>query len=382
MSDGKDAPVLVVLQLSGGNDYMNTVVPFGSPHYYDNRPLLGLAENDVLKLDGEVGLHPSMGPLKSMYEQGGLAIVHGVGWAGSNRSHFRCMDIWHTAEPDTFATEGWLGKATRQLDPRGENPVTAVNVGFGLPRALVADGVSVASVSDISAYGLLTEMERKDRRQQILDRFAKMYAPAIGRGPVVDYIARNGMDALNGADMIKTVPEKYESQVEYAANPIASKLKDIAQVHLAGLGTRILYADHGGFDTHAAQGTAHPRLWKEVSGAIADFWDDLRAHDAADNVTMLVFSEFGRRVKENGGGTDHGAAGVAFAIGPGVKGGMFSEYPDIQAEGLVDGDLAPTLDFRALYSTILQDWMGVDDRPIVAKEYDRLDLFHKPAIAP
>ena len=151
MADAKDAPVLVVLQLSGGNDYMNTVVPFGNPHYYDNRPLLGLAEDDVLKLDDEVGLHPSMGPLKSMYEQGDLAIVHGVGWAGSNRSHFRCMDIWHTADPDTFATEGWLGKAIRQLDPRGENPVSAVNVGFGLRRALVADSVSVASVSDISA---------------------------------------------------------------------------------------------------------------------------------------------------------------------------------------------------------------------------------------
>ncbi len=367
--------VLVVLQLSGGNDYMNTVVPFTDPHYYDNRPLLKVAEDDVLKLDDTVGLHPSMGPLQEMYSQGEVAIVHGVGWAGSNRSHFRCMDIWHTAEPDEFATQGWLGKATRQIDPDGENPVTTVNVGQGLPRSLVADGVSVASVSNIEAYGLLTSVEKAEQRQRMLDRYAKIYAPAMGRGPVVDYIAKTGMDALNGADQISVAPKTYQSDVEYASNPVAKRLQDVAKIHLADLGTRILYTEYGGFDTHAAQATAHPKLWGEVSTAIADFWDDLKAHDAAEKVTMLVFSEFGRRVKENGGGTDHGAAGVAFAIGPGVEGGMYGEYPSIEADKLVDGDLTPTVDFRGLYSSILNDWMGLDDREVLPREFERPAVF-------
>lgn len=375
MSHPSKDPVLVVLQLSGGNDYMNTVVPCGDPHYYDNRPLLKVGEEDVLKLDDEVGFNPSMGPLHEMYSRGEVAVLHGVGWAGSNRSHFRCMDIWHTAEPDVFATQGWLGKATRQIDPRGENPVTTVNVGQGLPRSLVADGVSVASVSDIGAYGLLNSVEKAELRRQMLDRFAKMYAPANGRGPVMDYIAKTGMDALNGADQISVAPKRYRSEVEYAASPVAQRLRDVAMIHMADIGTRILYTEYGGFDTHAAQATNHPRLWGEVSGAIADFWDDLKAHDAADNVTMLVFSEFGRRVRENGGGTDHGAGGVAFLIGPQVRGGQYGEYPSIEADRLVEGDLAPGMDFRGPYAAIIDEWLGLDDREIISGEFERPPIF-------
>ena len=370
MAREKD-PVLVVLQLGGGNDYLNTIVPYADSKYYDNRQVLRVAEDDVLGLDDEIGLHPTMGPLHQMYEQGDVAIINGVGWSGSGRSHFRCMDIWHTAEPDAFATEGWLGRAARQIDPSGENPVTTVNIGGGLPRALSADGVSVASVADINAYGMLTSVEQQDQRTRMLDRYAKMYAPAIGSGPVMDYIGKTGIDALNGADIIKRAPAEYRSEVEYAANPVARRLRDVAQVHLAGLGTRILYTGHGGFDTHTAQAVTHPKLLSEVSGAIADFWDDLRAGGADENVVMLVFSEFGRRVKENGGGTDHGAGGVAFVIGPSVKGGMYGEYPSMDSEALVNGDLAPSLDFRGLYSAVLEDWMGVDSGPIVNGRFEK-----------
>ena len=371
MTQKERDPVLVVLQLSGGNDYMNTVVPFANSHYYDNRPLLGIPEDDVLKLDDEVGLHPSMGPLHEMYQQGSMAIVHGVGWTGSNRSHFRCMDIWHTAEPDFMSSEGWLGKASRELDPKGENPVTTVNVGHGLPRALVSAGVPVASVADIKAYGLLTSIQQEQERNKMLESFARMYSATPGADPVMDYLGQTGRDALKGADMVKEASQKYDSDVEYGANPVANRLKDVAQIYLAGLGTRILYTEHGGFDTHAAQATGHPKLWTEVSGAISDFWDDLRAHDADENVVLLVFSEFGRRVKENGGGTDHGAGGVAFVIGPKVKGGMYSEYPDIRAEGLVEGDLACTLDFRGLYATLLEDWLKIDPQSVVKAQYEK-----------
>ena len=370
-------PVLVVLQLSGGNDYMNTVVPYADPNYYDNRPLLGVPEDDVLRLDDEVGLSPWMGPLKQIYDRGDMAIVNGVGWAGSNRSHFRCMDIWHTAEPDVFATEGWIGLASKQTDPAGENPVGIVNIGQGLPRALAADGVSVASVADINGYGMLTSVEQKRVREEMLDRYAKMYAPTIGSGPVMDYIGKTGVDALSGADMIKEAPQKYKSEVEYASNSVARRLRDIAQVHLADVGTRFLYTEYGGFDSHAGQATNHPKLWTQVSGGIADFWDDLRAHEADDNVVMLVFSEFGRRVKENGGGTDHGAAGVAFVLGPGVNGGIFGEYPETRAEALLDGDLAPTMDFRGLYTSLLEDWIGVDTNGIINGRFEKPEVINK-----
>ena len=369
--NGKD-PVLVVLQLSGGNDYFNTVIPYSDPNYYDNRRALGIPEDDVLRLDGEMGLHPAMGPMKRLYDEGEVAVIHGIGYENSPRSHFRSMDIWHTCEPEIVGTEGWLGRATRDIDPSGENPVTAVNFGHGLPRALAAPGVSVASVSDLENYGLLTGIEEQEKRDRVLERFSRMYAPAMGSGPVMDYLGKTGLDALKGADILKAAPESYQSTVEYAANPIAKSLRDVAMVHTANLGARIFYTQHGSFDTHAAQKLTHANLWAEVSGAIADFWDDLREHDAHENVIMFLFSEFGRRVKDNGSGTDHGAAGVSFAIGPRVKGGMYGSYPETQAEKLDQGDLVPNVDFRSAYSTILDGWLGLDSVPIVNGRFESL----------
>jgi uncharacterized protein (DUF1501 family) len=371
MTTAQKDPVLVVVQLSGGNDYLNTLIPYQDSNYYDNRPTLHFLEEQVHKLDDKLAFNPSMGPMKEIFDRGDMAVVHGVGWENATRSHFRAMDIWHTAEPEKVGTEGWLGRAIRELDPEGENPVTAVNVGYGLPRALVAPGVSVASVADLSTYGLLTAIEQKQQRDQMLQRFASMYAPAIGSGPVMDYLGQTGLDALKGADMLRTAPDSYSSGVEYASNPLADKLKDVSKILLAGLGTRVFYTEHGGFDTHAAQGPNHPKLWSQVSTAVADFWDDLHEHDAADNVMMFIFSEFGRRVKENGSGTDHGAAGVSFAIGPQVAGGMYSSYPETRAEALKDGDLVPNLDFRGLYTTVLEDWMGVDATPIVNGRFEK-----------
>ncbi len=364
-------PVLVVLQLTGGNDYFNTVVPFNDPNYYDSRRSLQIPENRVLKLDDELGLHPAMGPMQGIYESGDMAVIHGVGYENSPRSHFRSMDIWHTCEPDKVGTEGWLGRALSQIDPKSENPVTGVNVGQALPRALVAPGVSVASVADVSTYGLLTNIEQQEQRQQVLQRFANMYSPAVGSGQVMEYLGQTGLDALKGADILKVAPQQYSSGVEYGASPIAQKLRDIAMIHTADVGTRVFYCDHGSFDTHAAQATTHAQLWTDVSEAIADFWDDLREHDADENVVMFLFSEFGRRVRDNGSGTDHGAAGVAFAIGPSVKGGMYSEYPETRPEALQQGDLVPNQDFRGVYSTIIDDWMKLDAPSIVNGQFEK-----------
>ncbi len=376
MANTNKPPVLVVLQLTGGNDYFNTVIPYTDGNYYDSRRSLGISENRVLKLDDELGLHPAMAPMKDIFDKGDMAVIHGIGYENSPRSHFRSMDIWHTCEPDKVGTEGWLGRALKQIDPHSENPVTGVNVGQALPRALVAPGVSVASVADVSTYGLLTNIEQTEQRQQVLERFANMYGPAVGTGQVMEYLGQTGLDALKGADILKVAPQQYESSVEYGSSPIAQKLRDIAMIHTADVGTRVFYTDHGSFDTHAAQATTHAQLWTDVSEAVADFWDDLREHDADDNVIMFLFSEFGRRVRDNGSGTDHGAAGVAFAIGPNVGGGFYSEYPETRAEALQQGDLVPNQDFRGVYSTILEDWMKLDAPSVVNGQFEQPAFIH------
>jgi uncharacterized protein (DUF1501 family) len=371
MTSTKKDPVLVVLQLTGGNDYLNTVIPYTDPLYYDNRPVVGIPQEQALRLDEEVGFHPNMAPLRGLYEQGNVAIIHGVGYPNSPRSHFRSMDIWHTCEPDKLGTEGWLGLATRDIDPKKENVVTTVSFGPSLFRAVAVAGVPVACVDNLESYGLLTGIAGEQQRNKILDRFTQMYTPAIGAGPVMDYLGETGLEAMKGAGILKVAPGMYSSSVEYADTPIAQKLKGIAKIHLANVGTRIFYCDHGSFDSHANQLGMHATLWKDVSEAIADFFADLKEHDAADNVIMLLFSEFGRRVHDNGSGTDHGAAGPAFVIGEPVKGGQYGEYPSRKAEDLQQGDLAPNLDFRGLYSTILEDWLGLDARPIVKGSFEK-----------
>ena len=371
MSDNKKDPVLVVLQLSGGNDYFNTVIPYTDPLYRDNRPAVGVAEERIIPIDDKVGFHPSLAPMKGLYDQGKMAIIHGVGYANSPRSHFRSMDIWHTCEPDKLGTEGWLGRATREIDPNKENVVTTVSFGPSLFRALALPGVPVACVDDLENYGLLTGIQEEQQRMKILDRFARLYSPAIGSGAVMDYLGQTGLDSLKGADILKVAPERYSSSVEYADTTIARKLKGIAQIHLADLGTRIFYCDHGSFDTHSNQVGMHDTLWKDVSEGVEDFFEDLKEHGAGDNVIMLLFSEFGRRVHDNGSGTDHGAAGAAFVIGEPVAGGQYSEYPSTKPEDLQQGDLVPNLDFRGLYSTILDEWLGLDAVPIVGGSFEK-----------
>ena len=224
-------------------------------------------------------------------------------------------------------------------------------------------GVSVASVADLSTYGLLTSIEEEERRTKILQRFTNMYGQAIGTGPVKEYLGRTGLDALKGADILKEGLGGYSSSVEYATDSIAKSLRDVAMIHTADVGTRIFYTQHGSFDTHASQPPAFDKLWTEVCQAIGDFWDDLREHDAHENVIMFLFSEFGRRVRDNGSGTDHGAAGACFAIGPAVKGGMHNVYPETRAEALEQGDMVPAQDFRGVYSTLLEDWLSLDPCP-------------------
>ena len=371
MTSTKKDPVIVVLQLTGGNDYFNTVIPYNDPLYYDNRPAVQYRQEDIIKVDDQLGFMPTMGPIKELYDQGKVAVLHGIGYADSPRSHFRSMDIWHTCEPDKVGTEGWAGRLARELDPNKENVLTAINFGHGLPRALVVPGVPVAAIADLETYGVLTGISDESQRMKALDLFARMYSPAVGSGMVTDYLRSTGMEAMTGADIVKVAPEMYSSSVEYPNSPIAAHLKDIAQVYLADLGTRIFYTQHGSFDTHAGEAGAHPTLWKDVSEGISAFFEDLHAHGTGENVIMYLFTEFGRRVHDNGSGTDHGAAGAAFAIGDAVNGGMYGEYPSAKAEDLEQGDLVPNYDFRGGYSTIIEDWFGLDAKPIVNGSFEK-----------
>lgn len=373
MATTKKDPVLVILQLTGANDYLNTIVPYTNGLYWDNRPKVNIPEDLVVPIDDELAFRSDMDSFKGLYDQGKLAIINGIGFEDSPRSHFRAMDIWHTCEPDKIGIDGWVAKVIRDLDPGGENVLKGVNFGQGLPRAMTMRGVSVTSVNHLATYGVFSSVRSSEQeRAQLLDSFARMYAPAIGTGPTMEYLGQTGLDALKGADIIKVAPELYSSTVEYGNTAISTALKDVAQVHLAGLGTQVFYTSYGPFDTHFNQSGSHAKLWIDVSEAVDGFFADLREHDAGENVVMMVFSEFGRRVRDNGTGTDHGAAGVAFAIGDRVKGGMYGAYPSLKPEDLTQGDLAPSYDFRGFYSTLVDKWLGLDPAPIVGGQFEQM----------
>lgn len=380
-------PTLVVLQLTGGNDALNTVIPYADPLYWDHRPTLRVQEEDILHLDDRFGFNPQMAPLKPFWDAGKLAIINGIGYPNPDYSHFRSMDIWYTAEPEKVVPDGWLGKAVRELDPKAENVLTAVNFGRGMPRALSLAGVPVASVAQLDNYGLFTSLSGTPRRSSALEVFACMYddgwddkgLPPMQEpqrddpiGEVLTYMGRTGLDAQKGADILASATGTYASSVVYPNTAIGNSLKGIAQVKFAGLGTRVFYANHGGFDTHVMQLATHAQLWQEASDAIAAFFADLHEHDEADDVVMFVWSEFGRRVRENGPGTDHGAGGTAFLIGEPVKGGMYGEYPSLRPDDLTLGNLAYNVDLRSAYASILERWLQIDAKPIVNGSFEQL----------
>ena len=368
---------LLVIQLTGGNDGLNTVIPYNNDLYYDQRPSVHIEQDQVLRLDDELGLSPAMGPMKQLWDQGKVAVIKGIGYPNPNRSHFRSMDVWHTAETEKVGTEGWLGRAIRDLDPKADNVLTGVNFGRGLPRALACKDVPVASVANVETYGLLPDIQDEQAKALALKAFAMMYGGTDGNDAVAQFLSQTGLNALKGADILRTAPAKYSSTIEYAATPIAESLKSIAQVVCADLGTKIYYAQHGSFDTHAAELDSHAKLWTDVSEAIGDFTDDLREHDREDDVVILVFSEFGRRIMDNGSGTDHGSGSTAFVIGGPVQGGMYGEYPSLKPADQLEGDLRFTTDFRSAYSTILEQWFGLDAVPIVNGTFEQLDFIRR-----
>ena len=368
--------ILVVVQLTGGNDFMNTIVPYTNGHYYDARKTVVLREDQVMPINDQLAINAHAAPFKRLYDEGKMAIVQGIGYPNSNRSHFRGMDIWHTCEPDRVGNEGWAALAVRELDPKAENVLTGVNIGMGLPRAMAVSGVPVTSIGDLEGYGVMNRLEKRGLRDKAIESFQNIYSQAIGMEAVSEYIGKTGIDILKGADLLADVAGQYESTVTYADNAIAKNLRDVARIHLAELGTRIFYTAHGGYDTHANEMPNHPKLMQDLSGAIADFLDDLEQHNAADNVTVLVFTEFGRRMRDNGSGTDHGSGGGAFIFGNRVQGGLYAEYPSLDPSDWEHGeDLKHTIDFRGIYGTVLEQWVGVEAKPIVKGQFEQIAPF-------
>jgi uncharacterized protein (DUF1501 family) len=374
MVSNKKERSLVVIELAGGNDALNTLIPYNNGLYYDFRPGIAIPQEDVLKIDGELGFNPNMSPVKDLWDQGKLAVINGIGYPAPSRSHFRSRDIWYTAEPETIGTQGWLGAALRDLDPTGENVLAGINIGRGLPRALVCKGVPVASVANLETYGLLPNMSDESVRLDALDALGRLYGPAGGKDVVAQVLSQNGSQALMGADILRTAPEKYSSTIEYADNPIAQGLKSVAQVMCAGLGTRIFYAQHGSFDSHSNELLSHAKLWQDVSRATSDLTADLEEHGLMDDTLVLIWSEFGRRIHDNGTGCDHGSGGVAFVLGGSVQGGLYGGFPSLEEKDQVEGDLAFNNDFRSTYATILDKWLGLDPDPILNGQFEQFDF--------
>jgi uncharacterized protein (DUF1501 family) len=365
------ARTLVVIQLGGGDDGLNFLPPYGDGTYYDLRPKVSIQQADVLPLDGQVGLHPSLKAFKRLYDDGKLALIQGVGYPNPNRSHFRSMDIWHTARTDANGDQGWLGAFMSEVYKVGESPFQCVSVGNSVPKALLTPNAPAAAVQDAKTFQFLVDRRLPAAKDPLLKTFGQVYAKPGRKLPTMDLVAQGWETTARGVEALGAASEKYQSAVVYPQNPFAKALQNVAQMIEADLGTRVFYVSVGGFDTHSNQKPVHATLLTNVAEGLAAFQQDLEKMGKADGVLTLGFSEFGRRVRENGsGGTDHGAAGPMFAIGAGVKSGLYGAPPSLSS--LDDGDLRYTVDFRSVYATVLENWFTVPSQQILGGSFERL----------
>jgi uncharacterized protein (DUF1501 family) len=369
--------ILIVLQLSGGNDGINTLIPFTDPNYAKLRPTLGVATSDVLRLTDSVGLNPNLGKLKALYDQGKMAVVQGVGYPNPNRSHFRSMVIWHSARPDTFERSGWLGRYVSACQCAQDNALPAISVGDQLNTLFWTDTTLVPAVASIGAFSFLTDTKYKNDRNFQMQTLQNIYSQAGNWSAYEGLIRRGTLQALAGSDELQKVAATYQTSVKYPANNgLANQLKMVAQVIAGNLGTRLFSVSMGGFDTHANQKVNQDRLLGQLGDAVDAFMQDLANMKRQDDVTIMTFSEFGRRVKQNGSnGTDHGTAEPMFIIGNSVQGGLYGAYPSL-SDLDNNGDLTFNADFRSVYAGILKDVVGADPTPILSGTYDPIAVMH------
>src|ERR1700682_1129964 len=371
LDPSKKNQILVVLQLSGGNDGINTLIPFTDPNYARLRPTLGFAASDVLRLTDSVGLNPQLSKLKALYDQGKMAVIQGVGYPNPNRSHFRSMDLWHSARPDIFERSGWLGRYVSACQCAQDNALPAVSVGDQLNTMFWTDTTLVPAVASIGAFSFLTDTKYKNDRTYQMQTLQNIYSQAGNWSSAESLIRRGTLQALAGSDELQKVAAAYTPPVKYPANNgLAGQLKTVAQVIAGNLGTRLFSVSMGGFDTHATQKDNQAKLLGQLGDAVEAFMQDLANMKRQDDVTIMAFSEFGRRAKQNGSnGTDHGTAAPMFVIGNKVHGGLYGTYPSL-TDLDTNGDLKFNADFRSIYAGILRDVVGVDPGPILAGNYD------------
>jgi uncharacterized protein (DUF1501 family) len=358
-SPAKDTKVLVVVQLDGGNDALNTVVPFADPNYAKLRPTLAVRQNDLVRLNDTLGLHPALRPLGGLLEAGHLAVVPGVGYPNPSRSHFTGMAVWHTArlDPADHSSYGWLGRA---LDPSSG---ASCAVHGSVPNALCGRRSRALALTGIEEMLLLNPGTARQASGQ---------EPVQADGQVA-FVRRQAVEGYAAADQLAALAHG-PAAASYPATEPGQKLQLVAKLLKADLGARVLYSVQAGYDTHAGQRFAHAALLGEFADAVAAFFKDLRAARLAERVTLMAFSEFGRTIKENGSaGTDHGSAGCVFLAGPGVRGGVCGTMPSLT--DLDQGEPRMTTDFRRVYATVLEDWLGVAGRDVLSGHFERIALF-------
>ena len=350
---------LVVLQLTGGNDGLNTVVPHRQDDYFRMRPTLGLKPGALHALDDDHGLHPGLAGLGQLFAEGRVAVVHGVGYPDQDRSHFRSMEIWHTADPDhPPAGVGWMGRLADQIAASDPTGMAALHVGAGdLPLAMRGRDAFPPTVTDPGGFRLHEKSEAIARAR------GDLLAPR-GGPPELAFLREAARTTYDAAGRMAAMAER-ETPVDYPGHDLAARLRLVARLVTGGFGTRLFHVQLAGFDTHARQGPVHASRMQQLSGALAAFQADLRHHGAGDRVVTLVFSEFGRRAAENGSrGTDHGAGAPVFLVGGRVRGGLHGTPPDLG--GLVSGDVPATTDFRSIYTALEHDWMGLEPSTAIA----------------
>jgi uncharacterized protein (DUF1501 family) len=363
---GADDRVLILVNLQGGNDGLNTVVPYGLQQYYRVRPAIGVTPHDVLTLNAQLGLNPEMKSFKAMYD----AIVQGVGYPKPDHSHFRSTEIWQTAAPDRYESTGWLGRYLDSANLPESNLFNALAVAQVLPEALISRKVDVPAIAAIQGYGLSSDTRAGERSAfSSLARDAR----APFSSPYLSAVAEIEDHAQRGSEELPKLVAGYKTDAAYPATGIGRSLALAAQIVGSKLGTRVIYVQHGSFDTHAAQKGTQDRLLRELSDALKAFYDDLAAHGNDKRTLTMTFSEFGRRVAENASrGTDHGEAGPMFLIGGGVKGGIYGDHPSL--DDLDNGDIKYAVDFRSVYATVVEKWFGRPSTGIIAGNFPTLAL--------
>lgn len=360
--------VLVVCQFSGGNDGLNTIVPYMDPNYAKLRPSLGIEADKVLKMADGVGMHPALAGLHKLYGEGKVAVLQNVGYPNSNRSHFKSMDIWQSASPDGALKYGWIGRAFDKNCESGKlDPISGIGLSTEKPLALTAKEASIpcfASLGDVQ--NMVGDPDAEKMLRQIQGKDA-------AEGSSIRQIQLANNTALDAISALKANLSKYSPKQEYGDSPFGRGFKQIAQIVATSPATRVVYFSAGGFDTHSKQAENHEKLMKGFGDAIAAFQAELEACGKADKVMTLVFSEFGRRAYENGSaGTDHGKAGPMLLIGKNVKGGMYGGKVDL--ENLNDGDLVHQIDFRQVYATALDNWMGTDSKVVLGQQFQPINV--------